>query len=276
MPDAPPQLRIVAITHQGLARDHNEDAIAVNGWVRTKPMKRPEVFVFPVESPVLCLVADGMGGYSAGEIASRHTACRLAEETDSLDTEESIVVLLQRVNNELFDQMALDAGKVEMGTTVAGLLVTPLKVVFFNVGDSRVFARQNGFLRQLSMDDTPLLSGSQGLARQEADSGARASNRLTQSLGGARERIHVVPHAGVSALQIGQRYLVCTDGLTDMLDLDTIEASFVDDDATTVAALFDRAMKAGGLDNLSILLVHLEQGVAPAAGSVQEKSANAK
>lgn len=253
----PLRVTVAAITHQGKVRPHNEDAIAVGQWVRTRPMTRPEVVSYSFRAPVLCLVADGMGGHAAGEVASEHVAYRLADDASTAEDEEALAALLQRINHELFDQMERNKTRFGMGTTVAGVLIRPECVLVFNVGDSRVYLEQEGYLRQLSEDDTPR-SISHSFDPTEASQAGREVNTLLQALGGAERRVEILPHVSRQPPSSGQRYLLCSDGLTDVVDLDIMEACLADEEAATVQALFERAMSNGGYDNISIAVIHIE------------------
>lgn len=251
------RVRVTAFTHQGAVRPGNEDAIAVASWVRNAPMDTARQTLHDLDVPLLCLVADGMGGHAAGEEASRLAAFRLAEAAPSVDGEAGLAALLRQVNREIFDAMRENPRRRGMGTTVAGLLVRPGEVLWFNVGDSRLFRYRDRFLRQLSIDDVP-------------DPGTDRTSRsgsLTQALGGAMTFIEVVPHVSADPLVPGWRYLICSDGLTDMVDLAAIEAAMIADDAAAVTTLFERAM-IPGQDNISIIVATIEQ----AAGSSHKRT----
>jgi serine/threonine protein phosphatase PrpC len=220
-------------------------------------MDTPRQTLHDLDVPLLCLVADGMGGHAAGEEASRLAAFRLAESVPSLDGEPAVAAFLRQVNREIFDAMRENSQCRGMGTTVAGLMVRPGGVLWFNVGDSRVFRYRDRFLRQLSIDDVP-----------DLDVGRTGrSGSLTQALGGAATFIEVVPHVGTDPLVPGWRYLLCSDGLTDMVDLAAIEAAMAAADAAAVTRLFERAM-IPGQDNISIIVATIEQ----AAGSSNERT----
>ena len=83
---APVQLRAAALTHQGAVRPSNEDTIAVGGWITSEPMTAPLVLEHEIAGPLICLVADGMGGHAAGEIASRTVAEHLARRAAEAPT----------------------------------------------------------------------------------------------------------------------------------------------------------------------------------------------
>jgi serine/threonine protein phosphatase PrpC len=233
--------RITAFTHRGRVRAHNEDTFVVGQFVSEPSMPAPHAFEEVLSAPLLCAVADGMGGHRAGEVASRLVAERLAERGAQITSADAAVAALRAVNAELYRAMAADPRQMGMGTTVVGLVLAP-RLVWFNVGDSRLY-RCGEALLQISIDDTP--------------PGPR-SGLLTQCLGGgAPSRAGIVPHAGEIAVETPARFLLCSDGLTDMLDDDEIAACLAAPDAEAVPELFARAMRAGGHDNITIVLVSL-------------------
>jgi serine/threonine protein phosphatase PrpC len=190
--------------------------------------------------PLVVALADGMGGQAAGEVASRYVVQRLAAQR--LESEGEIAEALAAINVELYAAMASNPELTGMGTTVAGLVLTASRVLWFNVGDSRVYRDQDGRLQQLSIDDVP--------------AGPR-SGIITQTLGGAPAFVPVSPHIGCEALVLPARYLLCSDGLTDMLDAGQIAHAMAATDADAVGALFTEAMQAGGADNISIVLASI-------------------
>ena len=140
-----------------------------------------------------------------------------------------------------------------MGTTVAGVVVAPAGSLVFNVGDSRVYRIEDTALVQLSTDDTP------GPKLADGRTAAITSHLITQSLGGVYEEAPIAPHLLAVPPAARERYLLCSDGLSDLLSRDEIEAELADDDRTSVAALFEAAMARGGRDNISILMLDLRR-----------------
>jgi PPM family protein phosphatase len=250
-------LSVVAFTHQGKKRNHNEDTIAVGQWVRNRPMWRPERSLHPVNDlPFVCLIADGMGGHAAGEIASRHAAYGITDRARDLGSEAGIAEYLRKINQNLFDLMIEDPSKQGMGTTIAGLSITQDKVFVFNVGDSRIYREQNGYLRQISIDDSNDVPtyGDDEAQRQ------KKTGVLTQALGGASNYIEIEPHIAIEELRDGQKYLICSDGLSDMVDIDTMEACLSDNDMEkSTHNFFEKAIDGGGEDNISILMIHIQK-----------------
>jgi PPM family protein phosphatase len=250
---APVRLRAAAFTHQGAVRLNNEDTIAVGGWITRDPMAAPVVLEHDAAAGLICLVADGMGGHAAGEIASRavaeHLSRRAAEATD----DAALAALLRDADAELFALMREQPAWRGMGTTVAGISVAPERVLAFNVGDSRVYRIADGVLVQLSTDDTP------GPKLADGRTAAMTSNLITQSLGGAWQRTRIDPHVLSEPLEDSARYLICSDGLTDLLDRPTMEGLLGDNDVAAVEALFEAAMALGGDDNVSLILLRFER-----------------
>ena len=245
------QIEVNAFTHQGRQRPDNEDSITVGGWVSDVAMTGPRRSRHELAEPFLVAVADGLGGHSAGEVASRYAIKRLAAESFA-DGERDIAALLANINAELYQTMAAAPSFRGMGTTVAGLLLTARQAIWFNLGDSRVYRHRGGRLEQISVDHVP--------------PGAR-SGILTQSLGGGSAFTPISPHIEAEDLAVPSRWLLCSDGLSDMLDNDEIERAMNADDEETVRALFLQAMDAGGDDNISIIVVSVAAGVAPSVSA---------
>jgi serine/threonine protein phosphatase PrpC len=234
---------ITAFTHRGLARARNEDTVAVGDWVSPPEMAEPYWIRHHLSSPILCAVCDGMGGHRAGAVASRHVARRLAEEGGRIASARAAAEMLTAIDAELYQQMRTDADLLGMGTTVAGLVLAP-RLVWFNVGGSRTYRQRGARIERISIDDVP--------------PGPR-SGMLTQSLGGAVPPPPIAPHVGEEELSTPARYLLCSDGLTDMLDDGDIADCLALPDGEAVAQLSERAMRAGGADNISIVLVSVRE-----------------
>ena len=263
-----PIVRAAAFTHQGRVRRRNEDCIAVGGWMRSAPMTEPVVLSHALDRPVIALIADGMGGHPAGDVASRFAAERLnAGLPQACDSDEALRKALLRVNHELIAEARKEPARIGMGTTVAGVAVLPGEVAVFNIGDSRVYRVDAGELEQLSIDDVPhYYIPALGVELRTGE--------LTQHLGGLPYEIPIQPHVVRLPIAGAQTWLLCSDGLYDMVDDETIAAAISEDMAATVHALFAAAMSAGGADNISIILLRLErnQGARATTGSSLEIS----
>jgi serine/threonine protein phosphatase PrpC len=237
--DTPPLVEVNAFTHEGRWRADNEDSLTVAGWVSDVALLGPRRSRHELDEPLLVAIADGLGGHAAGEVASRYAIKRLAA-TDFPSGEADVMAALAEINAELYQSMAAAPSLLGMGTTVAGLLLTASCALWFNLGDSRLYRHRGGRLEQLSVDDVP--------------AGARSS-ALTQSLGGQYRFVKVAPHIGAEDMKVPSRWLLCSDGLTDMLGVVEIEHAMEAGDEDSVRALFTQAMAAGGEDNISIIVV---------------------
>jgi PPM family protein phosphatase len=234
----PPHIEVVTVSHTGRVRASNEDSITVAGWVSDVEMSAPRRSRHELIAPLLFAVADGMGGHAGGEVASRYTVKRLAQQ--ACEGAADLAKLLAAINAELYQTMRADPALLGMGTTVAGLWLSATRACWFNVGDSRIYRQRRGRLEQLSTDDIP--------------PGPR-SGLITQTLGGSRGFLPIAPHMGEHKLVLPSRWLICSDGLTDMLGDAEIERTMAASDEDALRALFAAAMQAGGADNISIMLV---------------------
>ena len=240
-------VEVNALTHRGKVRPNNEDSITVAGWVSDVAMDAPRRSRHDLNAPVLVAVADGMGGHVGGEIASRYAIKRLSELSNG--GSQAVAERLDAIHTELYAAMDASPSLLGMGTTVAGLLLGPAQAVWFNVGDSRLYAVRDGRLHQLSVDDVP--------------PGPR-TGLLTQALGGFPDSLPIAPHIAEASLHAPSRWLLCSDGLTDMLPDGEIEELLGQADEEALRSLFARAMGAGGLDNISIILASVIQASATA------------
>ena len=243
-------LRSTAFTDTGAVRPRNEDTIAVGDWITSEPTLEPQSFDLAVGMPTLCLVADGMGGHVAGDVASRTVVEHLVRHAGEATTPEAVAALLIDANAELFALMDEQPAWRGMGTTVAGIAVNPAGVIVLNIGDSRVYRIDRGVLRQLSTDDTP------GPKLADERTAMLTSPMITQVLGGHAPE-EITPHVLAEPLAPETRYLICSDGLTDLLDVPTMAMQLAEDDGDTIEALFDAAMERGGEDNVSIIIARV-------------------
>lgn len=246
------RVTVHAITHQGARRLHNEDAIAINDWVRGAPMQEVETRSFELSEPVLCLVVDGMGGHAGGEQASRIAAATISAARLELSQRDSVEFSVRRANAAIYKAAAESDGLRGMGATVVGLLLRLDATLIFNVGDSRLYRFRDGYLRQMSTDDVP--QSDVKVPRAER------SHVVTQSLGGAASFQEVVPHIDEDGALVPSDWLLCSDGLSDLVDLDEMSCSMRLGGARAVSALFDAAMRNGGDDNISIIVAAVRRG----------------
>lgn len=191
-------------------------------------------------------IFDGMGGEEAGEQAAFLAAKAAAAYTPGPHPVAELLALCRQANADICAYM--DSHDIRaMGSTAAMLLFRKKSVVLCNIGDSKVFSFLNGELRQLSVDHVC-----------ESPQGGKAP--LSQSLGVPTDEFLIEPYAEEFPCRAGEQFLICSDGLTDMVSLEdichTLQTVPPDEAA---GRLLDLALEAGGRDNISILLLSLSK-----------------
>ena len=251
-----PSWTIAAFTHRGRVRPVNEDAVAINTRILTGNMAEPLVMSASDDSCVL-MIADGMGGHAQGALASRAVLDYLVVAMDRLVNPASCADIIEGANRHLFDLMHEHDERLGMGSTIVGAVLRADELVTFNVGDSSSYLFSSGQLIQLSHDDV--------LEHESYRVGLRRSHAITQALGGTSLPVAVEPHISTDPpLAPGETLLLCSDGITDMVDRHAIEsvlseARTLGESARRLAAM---ALKAGGRDNLSLIVVCRSDGSA--------------
>jgi len=246
---------VTALSHVGLVRDHNEDSLVVGPWTLCATVtENPQTLLFPLGTPLVVAVADGLGGHPGGEVASTLVVRELAAAGGSIDGERAIREALGRCNRRVYAAAARSSELIRMGTTVAGIVVTADAVASFNVGDSRVYRATSGGLHQVSVDDSPPLAA-----------GQRSTVIVTQTIGGHEEFVEIDPHVSTEALSMDACYLVCSDGLSDLVgDEEVRDLLREHHDGRAAFELWKAAMEAGGVDNITLALVRFGNQGSPA------------
>ncbi|MCP1726321.1 protein phosphatase [Natronospira proteinivora] len=240
------QLAAAGRTDTGRKRPHNEDAIEM----------APEAG--------LMVLADGMGGYSAGEVASRlavETVLQVVRNASPMERGDRVLQeAVAKANRIILEKAQEDPDRQGMGTTVAICLFRGRRVTLAHVGDSRVYRLRRGRLKQLTTDHSlnqELLDRGY-YTRLEA---RQANNRhvITRALG-------VGPQVEASICEEtvadGDIFLLCSDGLTDMVDDHSIRYTLENaggDLQERADQLIKRANELGGRDNISVILVQAGQ-----------------
>jgi len=252
------KIECVAFTHRGLVRPNNEDCILCDGWMRSRTMDDTIGFTFESDSSAVRVfaLADGLGGHSSGELASQFALFRLCSALSDLKavSEDSLGAVIQEVHKSLFDFSKAGPTYRGMGATVAGLVVDPAGAVhLFHVGDSRIYRREDRFLQLLTKDDR-LESSEYGAANPNS----HTHSSLLQCLGGSSEFSQIAPHvARFEMSEVPETFLLCSDGVSDMISQDEMEESISDSHGATVRTLFERVRNAGAKDNVSIIIVKI-------------------
>ncbi|MFE5814732.1 PP2C family protein-serine/threonine phosphatase [Streptomyces sp. NPDC056479] len=240
---------VSAISHPGLLRERNEDSLAVGPWTLCGTVtENPQTLVFPLGTPLVVAVADGLGGHPGGDVASSLVARRIAALGPAMGSEVAVREAVNACNLAVYQAVdGEEGGELSgMGTTVAGVVVQPGSLLVFNVGDSQVFATSDDGLRQLSVDDSP------------PHPPGRTTTLVTQCLGGSLTYRAVAPHVMTEPLSSGDRYLICSDGLTDPLTRDVLEEILREhEDGRAAFELWKAAIEAGGPDNITVAVVRV-------------------
>jgi serine/threonine protein phosphatase PrpC len=248
--------RSAALSDTGHRRVHNEDSFV---W-----------------EPPLFAIADGIGGAQAGEIASRLAAAALAERRPGSQGEEVLVALVAEANQRIFERSLGDPLVSGMGTTVTALLVDEAAgtIALGHVGDSRAYVFRAGELSQLT-DDHSLVGELVRSGRLTPEAAEQHPHRsvITRAVG---TEASVEVDVETIRPEPGDLYIICSDGLTDMLQ-DAVIASAVAEargEPDAVAAeLVAAANRAGGIDNITVIVFEIEEGEPPPVAEPDETTA---
>ena len=236
-------LRVGSATDVGRVRDHNEDALVAEGAVFA--------------------VADGMGGHAAGEVASGIVVETLRGLSGrAVLVRDDVATALADANEQMLRSVARHPEQRGMGTTAAGLAVVAAggsaHWAVFNVGDSRVYRYVDGRLQLVTVDHSEVRElVDAGLITEAEAARHPLRNVVTRSLGSdsmpAVDLWVFPPH-------VGERFLICSDGLNGELGDDQIATLLGDheDPHDAAVALVDAAVAAGGRDNVTVVVVALD------------------
>lgn len=261
LPDEPlrvvPQVKFVARSEIGHARENNEDKFD---------------FYEPDEPPLLAargsvyLVCDGMGGHNAGQIASELAAKQFLHAYYHLggSAQEAARRAVLQAHHYIAEMASKIPSRFGMGTTLTALILKQDEGILVHVGDSRCYRLRAGVFELISRDHTLVAHlVEQGILTPEQAKYHPQRNVIRQAVGVADPSEPLEPDIETFALQAGDVYLLCSDGLTDMVEEGEIEAILRDEPPTRAAwRLVDRALANGGRDNITVVLVqitHLQQ-----------------
>ncbi|HEY7102999.1 MAG TPA: PP2C family serine/threonine-protein phosphatase, partial [Mycobacteriales bacterium] len=228
-------LRYAVRSDRGLMRANNEDSVYAG--------------------PRLLALADGMGGHAAGEVASNVVISTLAHLDEDRPIDDLISTLRDTTaaaNNNLRAMIEQDPNLDGMGTTLTALLFAGSRVGLVHVGDSRAYLVRGGQLTQITHDDTfvQALVDEGRLTMEEASSHPQRS-LILHALNGTE----VEPDLSIREARVGDRYLLCSDGLSDVVSPDTLlEALQLPDPHESADRLVELALRAGGPDNVTCIV----------------------
>ena len=254
-------LNAAARTHVGRVRSNNEDNFYLQGEIR-EDVNRQEAEARGDFSPArfLAAVADGMGGETAGELASLLAVQSLCPSTTER-AEGTARSSVAQANEKICNEIEKNGGR-RMGSTLAALYIDNGQALCCNVGDSRCYLLRNGTLEQLSTDHNKAKRMVElGVLTPEQAARHPSRHELTQHLGIFEEEMLIEPafHPLVG-LRPGDVFLLCSDGLTDMVTEADITACLLEESGPEEKAetLVRLALEGGGRDNVTVLAVQVE------------------
>lgn len=247
----PYKISAFGLTDIGLVRHNNEDYWGV--------LEKLNFFV----------LADGMGGHRAGEIASKeavYVLCRNVKNhfdfNKEIDLENSCRLLklsIEETNQAIYKLSRADPELRGMGTTLCCIYFHPKGIVYGHVGDSRIYRLRSGKLEQLTQDHSLLRElVDLGVLNNRQASEFLYKNIITKAIG---TESSVEPTVHLDEVRDQDMYLMCTDGLTDMLTISEIEKILKEQRVIeeTGHHLVDEAKKKGGIDNITIVLMKVDE-----------------
>jgi PPM family protein phosphatase len=258
-------LEVATATHPGMVRSHNEDSIAADAEIG------------------LAVLADGMGGYNAGEVASgiaveliktemrKSLAGKRPGELNGQDAERLITEHSTRANAAIYQSSQSQPQYSGMGTTLVVALWHDNQISVGHVGDSRLYRLRGGTLEQVTRDHSLLQEQiDSGMITKEQARHSQNKNLVTRAVGIDPEvetEVHTYP------VQTGDIYVLCSDGLNDMVTDEDIELTLSSLQANLPLAaqqLVQQANDNGGRDNVSVILVRVTRDF-PARTGVLDK-----
>jgi protein phosphatase len=247
------QIESICLTHPGHKRPHNEDFVLA--WV-------PDDLAEFARSGSLYVVADGVGGAGAGEVASRYAAEAVLHGYFAGDEEDRTTRLEQvvsEVSRTIYDYNEAHPELRPMGTTLVAALICGDELTVANVGDSRAYLLRANHLQQITADHNVVARMvAQGEISAEDAASHPWRNRLTRCLG-------VDPEVSVDTfqhtLQLQDTIILCSDGLTrHVQDDEIVQIATQYRPSDAVRRLVDLANQRGGLDNISVVLLRILSG----------------
>ena len=256
----PLTLELQAAVDAGRARSNTEDSVATD----------PETS--------LAVLADGMGGYNAGEVASNMATSFICTElgrwlreasaqASDQDVRRAMDICVDNANRAIFNAANSNPQYAGMGTTLVVALFRDGRLLVGHVGDSRAYRLRAGRLQQITRDHSLLQEQiDAGLITPEQAAFSANKNLVTRAVG-VEDTVLLETHQ--HDVQPGDVYLLCSDGLSDMLDDSTIAQILQSHESlqTLCTSLIEAANDAGGKDNISVILVRVGGGTTAAPRS---------
>lgn len=227
-------------THTGYKRQRNEDRYLI------QPLEN--------EAGILLAVADGMGGVAGGDIAAQIVVDTLKEyRKPGRDIEHDLARILDRAGRTILKRTDEQPGLKDMGTTATVVLLTKQQAYWVHSGDSRLYVKQKGKIRQITTDHTFVQDLIQdGTLTQKEAERHPLKNVLDQCVGCAELK----PDSGRLPFGPGEKLLLCSDGLSRYVSEEAISKALDGKEAGEIAdRLVQSALEAGGRDNVTVVVL---------------------
>lgn len=243
---------LTAASRIGCVRSNNEDMVLAYDKLLRSDAYKTEFMTENTDRFIIAL-ADGMGGHNAGEVASEETLSNLKYFIHDLprglapgEMNEMMVEWLNSINKIINSRGLMDTSKLDMGTTLVGVLYYGERYYWLNCGDSRLYRLRDGQLTQLTEDHS----------LTKNDGSQRHSNIITNCIGAGFKDSYLDFYEFTNDVFPGDTYLLCSDGLNDMItDLEIQELMVAN---KTANQLCEAAIEAGGFDNVSTCVFHID------------------
>jgi serine/threonine protein phosphatase PrpC len=264
MPRILASLKMGAKTDLGRVRENNEDKF---------DFYEPEDPAVLATKGAFYAVADGMGGHSAGQVASELTLKTVIQAyyaNPSSDTEASLRHAVEEANALVYNTAQAIPDRQGMGTTLTAVVIREDRLTVAQVGDSRAYLLRHGLLTQLTEDHSWVAEQVRlGVMTMEEAVHSPFRNIITRSVGTSQS---VEPDIASRPLQVGDTLLVCSDGLTGHLDPPDLEAALLEHGPSAAAVrLIEEANLRGGRDNITALILSV-RGLIPFTGGETAES----
>jgi serine/threonine protein phosphatase PrpC len=279
IPSDQPHLRVSAVSNPGRVRDHNEDSYGVTAY-RLQPDSTPAL---------LAVLADGIGGHQAGEVASALTVDSVVATVESQPGGDPLQVLgkaVQTAARQVRQAATGDKAREGMGSTLAAAWIIGPRLYTVNVGDSRIYFRREGDLHRISIDHTWIQEAlDHGIIKPDEVEGHPNAHVLRRHIGGAkppepdfrlRLKLDESDEASVANqglfLKPGDQLLLCSDGLTDLVSGPDIDAALAQKGPGATQDLLQLALDRGGHDNITIIVMQVPKPVTPSGSSLPTRT----
>lgn len=243
---------IYGATDVGCVRELNEDSFCIYGFDKDASVS-------------FCILSDGMGGHNAGEVASQETVEHIAEKlknelnSDNFEAPKILTDAIVEANEKVYQMSVKNQEQTGMGATVVASIIADNVAYIANVGDSRAYAWRKNELMQITKDHSMVeeMVTLGTLTRSEARVHPQR-NVITRAVGTDSDiRVDIFEYDYIA----GDKLLVCSDGLSAMVDDDEINEVLSSNISTkeTVDCLIDKAKKNGGSDNITVICMEFIQ-----------------